>query len=60
MQRGPLGREARCLPFALQRPGGLFYIPHLLTHAVLTTDTGSPTVLSAWDAADTSTEQIVN
>ena len=43
MQRGPRERESRYLQFTLQRPGGLIYIPHLLTNAVLTLDTGSPT-----------------
>ena len=44
MQRGPRERESRYLQFTLQRPGDLIYIPHLLAHAVLTLDTGSPTI----------------
>ena len=59
MQRGPRERESRYLQFTIQRPGDLFYIPHLLAHAVLTLDTGSPTVLSGWDAATTANQQII-
>ena len=57
MQRGPRERESRYLQFTLQRPGDLIYIPHLLAHAVLTLDTGSPTILSGWDAATTTNQQ---
>ena len=57
MQRGPRERESRYLQFTLQRPGDLIFIPHLLAHAVLTLDTGSPTVLSGWDAATTTNQQ---
>ena len=46
MQRGPRERESRYLQFTFQRPCVLIYIPHLLAHAVLTLDTGSPTILS--------------
>ena len=49
----------RYLQFTLQRRGGLIYIPHLLAHAVLTLDTGSPTILSGWDAATTTNQQII-
>ena len=59
MQRGTRKRESRYLQFTLQRPGDLFYIPHLLAQAVLTLDTDSPTVLSGWDAATTINQQIV-
>ena len=59
MQRGPREREARHLQFTLQRPGDLIYIPHLLAHAVLTLDTGSPTVLSGWDATTTSHQHVI-
>ena len=59
MQRGPRERESRYLQFTLQRPGDLIYIPHLLAHAVLTLDTGSPTILSGWDAAATTNQQII-
>ena len=46
MHRGPRERVTRYLQFTLQRPGDLIYIPHLLAYAVLTLDTGSPTILS--------------
>ena len=59
MQRGPRECESRFLQFTIQRPGDLIYIPHLLAHAVLTLDTGSPTILSGWDAATTTNEQII-
>ena len=59
MQRGPRERKSRYLQFTLQRPGDLIYIPHLLAHAVLTLDTGSPTILSGWDAATTTNQQII-
>ena len=59
MQHGPREREARYLQFTIQRPGGLIYIPHLLAHAVLTLDTGSPTILSGWDAATTSNQHVI-
>ena len=59
MQRGPRERESRYLQFTLQRPGDLIYIPHLLAHAILTLDTGSPTILSGWDAATTTNQQVI-
>ena len=59
MQRGPRERESRYLQFTFQRPGDLIYIPHLLAHAVLTLDTGSPTILSRWDAATTTNQHII-
>ena len=59
MQRGPRERESRYLQFTIQRPGDLIYIPHLLAHAVLTLDTGSPTILSGCDAATTTNQQII-
>ena len=46
MQRGSRERESRYLQFTFQRPGDLVCIPRLLAHAVLTLDTGSPTILS--------------
>ena len=58
-QRGPRERESRYLQFTLQRPGDLIYIPHLLAHAVLTLDTGSPTILYRWDAATTSNQYVI-
>ena len=58
-QRGPREREARYLQFTLQRPGDLIYIQHLLAHAVLTLDRGSPTILSGWDAATTSNQYVI-
>ena len=45
--------------FTLQRPGDLICIPHLLAHAVLTLNTGSPTVLSGRDAATTTNQQFI-
>ena len=57
MQRGPRERESRYPQFTLQRPGNLMYIPHLLAQAVLTLDTGSPTILSGWYAAMTTNQQ---
>ena len=59
IQRGHREREPRYLQFTLQRPGDLIYIPHLLAHAVLTLDTGSPTILSGWDAATTTNKPII-
>ena len=59
MQRGPGEREARYLRFTLQRPGNLIYIPHLLAHALSTVETGAPTILSGWDAATTSNQQVI-
>ena len=59
MQRGPRERESRYLQLTLQRPGDLIYIPHLLADAVLTLDTGSPTILSGWDAATTTNQQFI-
>ena len=60
MQRGPRERETRFLQFTLQRPVDLIFIPHLLTHAVITLDTGSPTISFGWDAATTTNQQITN
>ena len=37
--------------------GDLIYIPHLLAHAILTLNTGSPTIFSGWDAATTNNQQ---
>ena len=59
MQRGPRESEARFLRFTIQRPGDLIYNPHFLAHAVLTLDTGSPTILSGWDAAITSNQHVI-
>ena len=59
MQHSPRERESRYLHFTLQRPGDLIYNPHLLAQAVLTLDTGSPTILSGWDAATTTNQQII-
>ena len=60
MQLDRSERESRYLQFSVQRPGELIYIPHLLAHAVLTLDTGSPTILSDWDADTTANQQIIN
>ena len=59
MQRGPREREWRYLQFTLQCPGDLIYIPSLLAHTILTLDTGSPTILSGWDATTTTNQQII-
>ena len=59
MHRGPRERESLYLQFTLQRPDDLIYVPHLLAHAVLTLDTGSPTILSGWDAATTTNQPII-
>ena len=42
---------ARYSKFTLQHIGDFTYTPYLLAHAVLFLDTGSPTILSGWDAA---------
>ena len=59
MLRGPRECEARYLQSTIQRPGDLIYIPHLLAHAVLTLDRGSPTNLSGWDAATTPNQNFI-
>ena len=59
MQRGPRERDARYSRYTIQRPGDLIYISHLLAHAVLTLETGSPTILSGWDAATTSNQHVI-
>ena len=59
MRRGPREGESCYLHFTLQPPGDLIFIPHLLAHAVLTMDTGSPTILFGWDAATTTNPQII-
>ena len=59
MQRDPHERDAGCLQFTKQRPGVFVYNPHLLPHALLTLDSGSPTVLSEWDAATTTNQKII-
>ena len=59
MQRGPREREARYWRVTIQRPGYLIYFPDLLAHAVSTLDTGSPTILSRWDATTTSNRQSI-
>ena len=55
-QRGPRECETRFLQFTLQRPGDLIFIRHLLAHAVLTSDTDSPKILSGCDAATTTNQ----
>ena len=57
MQRGPRERGTRFLQFTFQRPVDLIHFPHLLAHAVLNLDTGSPTILSGWEATTTANEQ---
>ena len=56
MQRVPRERESRYLQFTLQRPGDLIYIPHLLAHAVLNLDTGSPPISSGRESATTTNQ----
>ena len=36
------------------------YIPHLLAHAFLTLDSGSPAILTRWDNATISNQRIIN
>ena len=60
LERGPREHETRFLQFTLQRPGDLIYIPHLLADALLFLDTGSPTILSGWDAATTTNQQTIS
>ena len=50
-KRGPRAKEANHLKFTIQRPGDLIYIPSLRPHAILTLDTGKPTILSGWNAS---------
>ena len=50
-QKGPREREASCPKFTIQRPGDLVFVPSLRPHALLTVDTGKPTILSGWDAS---------
>ena len=59
MQRGPREREARYLQFTIQRPGSLTSSPYFPAHVVLTVDTCSPTILTGWDAATTSNQQVI-
>ena len=59
LQRGPRERESRVLELTFQQSGDLIYIPHLLAHAVLTLDTGSPTILSRRDAITTTNQRNV-
>ena len=59
MLRVPREREARYLQLTIQRLGDSSYIPHLLTHAVSTLDTGLSTISSGWDAATTKSQQII-
>ena len=59
MMRGPREFKDRFLQLTFRRPGNLIYIPHLLAHAVLNSDTGSPTILSGWSAATTSNQRIL-
>ena len=57
LQKSPLEREARQLQNTIQRPGDLFYIPNLLAHANITLNTGTPTILSRWNAVIITTNQ---
>ena len=60
LQRGPRQRETSYLRVTLQRPVDLTYVPDRLAHAALTLDTGSPNILSGWDAATTTNQEIIN
>ena len=59
VQRGPRDKEANYLRFTIQRPGDLIYVPSLRPHAVLTLDTGKPTILSGWDASTIADSTII-
>ena len=59
MQRCPREREKRFLQITIQRPGALIDTLHLVSYTVSTLDTDSPTTLSRWDAATTSSQQII-
>ena len=59
MRRGRREREAWFLHFTLERPGDLIYNPHLFAHAVSTLYTGSPKILSGWDATNTSNDIVI-
>ena len=58
-QRGPRERESSYLRFTIQRPDDLIYIRSLRAHAVLTFDTGRPTILSGWDASTIADSSII-
>ena len=59
MQRGPREYKTRFLQFTLQRPSDWIHFPHLLAHAALTLDTGSPIISSGWDAATSTNQQLI-
>ena len=59
LQRGPRDKESQYLRFVIQRAGDLIYIPHLRPHAVLTMDSGSPAILSGWDASTIADETVI-
>ena len=44
MQRGPREREKRFSHFTTRHTGDLIFVPHLLAHAILNLDTGSPII----------------
>ena len=58
MQRGLRERETRYSQFTIHRPCDLIFIPHLLAHAILTLDPGSPNILYGLDPATTTSQQI--
>ena len=58
MQGGPPELEARFLQVKSQIPGDLKFIPQLRAQSVSTLDTGSPTILSGWDATTDPSQQI--
>ena len=47
------------LRFTIQRSGDLLFVPSLRPHAVLTLDTGEPTILSGWDASTIADSTII-
>ena len=56
-RRGLREREALYLCFTNRRPGNL--IPIFFAHVLLTVHTGSPTILSRWDAATASNHLVI-
>ena len=57
MLRGPGDNAERYLLFFIQLLGDSICNPHLLAHAAITLDIGSPTFLSGWDANTTTSPQ---
>ena len=59
MQRALREKEAAGIPFPVQRPGDLLYVPHLTTHSVLTFDLRTTTILAGWDCCNISNENLI-